>query len=171
MLIDASKNVVLPPYVFNGVQYPPNIEDTFSDADLANLGLTRLNPMTAINANPTTPAPPVVAAPPAPPPIAFSVDNVTNACNQAINIAYTFDGVQVRGLMNTWALAVLVTDPAKRNQYDTECLTMVPLMNAWETAMLQTRDAAIAAATAPAGITWPPLPDGAEVFLSSCNQP
>jgi hypothetical protein len=42
MLVDANLNPSLPPFVFGGLQYAPNIEDIMSDSDLLALGLYRV---------------------------------------------------------------------------------------------------------------------------------
>lgn len=44
MLVDAQGSVVASPIVIGDIQYPPNIEALWSDAELAAIGLRRLAP-------------------------------------------------------------------------------------------------------------------------------
>lgn len=58
MLINKQGVVVQPPFMFNGIQYPPNIEDVWTADELRTLGLVKQEPIAA-----PAPTPPLTEVP------------------------------------------------------------------------------------------------------------
>ena len=96
---------------------------------------------------------------------------VRDECDRRISATYrTKDGRDMRSSLYVWVASVALTSASARDEFDVQCASMVPALNAWEGRMLLARDAAILDKTPLDKVVWPAEPEGAADFIALCDQ-